>query len=325
MTSPQFIVTGGAGFIGSNIVEELNRRGYKNILVVDNLDDPRKKQNLEGLQYAEYLDKTDFRQRFLSDSIPAPATVFHLGACSSTTETNEPYIMDNNFLYTRQLCEWCLRHNTRFIYASSAATYGDGNQGYSDSHDNAHTLQPLNLYGRSKQLFDLWALENSKLNRIAGVKFFNVYGPREDHKDDMRSVVNKAFAQILATGRMKLFKSHHPKYRDGEQLRDFVYVKDAARMTLFLHDHPEVSGLYNCGTGKARSWLDLARAVFAAMARTPAIDFVDMPIEIRDKYQYYTQADMTKLLQAGYTTPFASLEEGVTEYVKTFLAPRHRT
>jgi ADP-L-glycero-D-manno-heptose 6-epimerase len=316
----QFIVTGGAGFIGSNIVAALNQRGHYDILVVDRLNAPGKEANLRRIRYAQYLDKDEFRQAFRSGRVDPVQTVFHLGACSSTTETNEAYLRDNNFGYTRELCEWSHANGARFIYASSAATYGDGTLGYSDDDALTPRLQPLNLYGHSKQAFDLWALETGAIRRVAGLKYFNVYGPGEDHKGEMRSVVHKAYFQILKTGSLPLFRSHRPEYRDGEQERDFVYVRDAVAVTLFLHDHPDVSGLFNCGTGRARTWLDLGRAVFAAMERPTNIHFVDMPESIRDKYQYHTQADMTKLRRAGYSPAFTSIEDGVRDYVTRHLA-----
>jgi ADP-L-glycero-D-manno-heptose 6-epimerase len=325
MKDRQFIVTGGAGFIGSNLVASLNARGATDIVVVDTLNHPEKERNLAGLAYREFVTKQTFRERFLGDRQSRVDTVFHLGACSSTTEQDAAYLDDNNVCYTRQLCEWCLAHKTRFVYASSAATYGQGELGYSDDHALIPALQPLNLYGLSKQTFDLWALETGALERIAGIKYFNVYGPRENHKGAMRSVVNKAYRQILDTGELQLFRSHRPDFRDGEQLRDFVYVRDAVAVTLFMHDHPDVAGIFNCGTGEARSWLDLGRAVFAAMDRDPRIAFVDMPASIREKYQYYTRADIAKLRRAGFDAPLLSIEAGADDYVRNHLAlaPAH--
>ena len=243
-----------------------------------------------------------------------------MGACSSTTEQDATFLADNNYRYTRDLCEWCLRNNTRFIYASSGATYGNGSNGYSDLDDATIALRPLNMYGYSKHMFDLWALKNEVLETIVGLKFFNVYGPREDHKGDMRSVVNKAYGQILESGEVKLFKSYNAAYKDGEQVRDFVYVKDAVDVCLYFMDKPRASGLFNVGTGKARTWLDLVNAVFAAMGKPPKVQFIDMPETLRAKYQYHTQADVAKLQRAGYTEPFTSLEDGVKDYVKTWLA-----
>ncbi len=235
---------------------------------------------------------------------------------------NEAYINDNNYRYTRELCEWSLRSGSRFVYASSAATYGDGSLGYSDSDEATPTLKPLNPYGRSKQMFDAWALETGALRRIAGLKYFNVYGPWEDHKGDMRSVVHKAYGQVKREGRITLFKSYRPEYRDGEQERDFVHVSDAVAVTLYFFDHPEACGLFNCGTGRARTWIDLANAVFAAAGLPPRIEFIEMPETIRDKYQYHTCADLAKLRAAGYRAPFLSIEEGVRRYVGEYLAKR---
>ena len=316
----RLIVTGGAGFIGSNLVQALNTRGCENITIVDQLGDPVQRRNLERLRFADYLDKAEFRDLLRADRAPKAQCVFHLGACSSTTETNAAYLRDNNYLYTRELCEWALRTGVRMVYASSAATYGDGARGYSDEDAVTPTLAPLNLYGQSKQKFDLWALETGAIRRIAGIKYFNVYGPGEDHKGEMRSLVNKAYGQILRTGELALFKSYVPEYRDGEQERDFIYVSDAVAVTLFFYDHPEVAGLFNCGTGAARTWLDLAGALFAAMDLPARIRFIEMPASIRDKYQYHTRAAMAKLRRAGYPAPFLSIEEGVRRYVREYLA-----
>ena len=320
--SSRFVVTGGAGFIGSIIVAALNERGDERILIVDELGQDEKWKNLVGLRYEDYIDKDDFRAMLQYDRLADVDAVFHMGACSSTTEKNAGFLADNNYRYTRELCEWCLQHEVRFIYASSAATYGDGALGYSDADEVTPTLRPLNMYGYSKQMFDLWALRRGLLDRIAGLKYFNVYGPREDHKADMRSVINKAYEQILQTGEVKLFKSYRPEYGDGEQVRDFVFVRDAVDVTLFFHDHRDVSGLFNCGTGVARTWNDLVRAVFAALGREPKITYIDMPEALRAKYQYQTQADITKLREAGYDRAVTKLEDGVREYVKNHLALR---
>lgn len=323
--SKRFIVTGGAGFIGSNLVNALNERGHDDIIIVDHLSTPKKKWNLDRNQFRVYYDKTEFRSLLQSNQVPDVDGVFHLGACSSTTETNEVYLTDNNFHYTRDLCEWSIRKGARFVYASSAATYGDGEKGYSDSDAITPTLVPLNLYGRSKQQFDLWALNTGAIRSIAGLKYFNVYGPWEDHKGDMRSLVNKSYDQVIRDKKIILFRSHKSDYQDGEQNRDFIYVSDAVAVTLFLYDHPEVSGLFNCGTGQARTWVDLANALFDATGISPHIEFVDMPESIRDKYQYHTQADMSKLIHAGYGNPFLSIEEGVRRYVQDYLSHRKLT
>ena len=319
--SIKYIVTGAAGFIGSNLVEALNQRGETDILAVDRLGQGEKWRNLRSLRFEDYWDKDQLRSAVRADAdIPGVRAVFHLGACSATTERDADYLADNNYRYTRDLCEWCLRRGIRFVYASSAATYGDGELGYDDSDEVTPRLRPLNMYGYSKQAFDLWALKNGLFKLIAGLKYFNVYGPREDHKGDMRSVVHKAYGQIQRTGRVQLFRSHRPDYQDGEQKRDFVYVRDVVDLTLHLGENRTISGLYNCGTGQPRTWVDLARAVFAALGREPAIDFVDMPEGLRAKYQYYTSSDPRKLREAGYDHPFTPLEEGVADYVNRWLA-----
>lgn len=309
------IVTGGAGFIGSHLIAALNARGITDLLVVDDLGHGEKWRNLNGLEFADVMGIDDFRYAIRHDAIRSVDAVFHMGACSSTTETNADYLLDNNYRYARELCDWCLEHDARMIYASSAATYGDGAVGWSDDLELLPDLRPLNMYGYSKHVFDLWALRQGRFDRIAGLKYFNVYGPNEAHKGDMRSVVHKAWGEIRATGRLRLFRSHRPDFADGEQLRDFVYVRDAVAVTLFFADHPDVSGLFNCGTGRARTWNDLARAVFRAMGREPNIEYVDMPAAIRPNYQYRTEADLQRLRAAGYSAEFTSLEDGVAEYV----------
>lgn len=319
-TSTRFIVTGGAGFIGSNLALALNARGHHDIILVDSADSPGKQRNIDALRYREIMDKSHFREAFLAGDIPAVDTVFHIGACSSTTETDANYLEDNNTLYTRQLCEWSMENNARFIYASSAATYGDGSLGYSDDDAMTPKFKPLNLYGKSKQDFDMWALQDGLLSTIVGLKYFNVFGPGEDHKGEMRSMVNKAYSQVVDTGEIRLFKSYRPDYGDGAQERDFVYVNDAVRVTLFFHDHPEVSGLYNCGSGLARTWLELAGAVFKAIEREPNIHMIEMPESIRNHYQYHTEADMAKLHRAGYDQPFIPLEQAIDNYVRNFLS-----
>lgn len=318
---PAIIVTGGAGFIGRNLVEALNQRGEDNVYIVDSLGHDEKWRNLAGLVFEDVWGINDFRQRVREDTLPKVATIFHLGACSATDEADADYLLDNNYRTTRELCEWSLKKGTRFIYASSAATYGDGEHGYNDADEITPKLRPLNMYGYSKHMFDLWALRTGRLDSIAGIKYFNVFGPGEDHKAHMRSVINKAVSQIVETGQVQLFRSHRPDYADGEQLRDFVYVKDAVAQTLFYHDRPDVSGLFNCGTGQARSWRDLANAVFAALGREPKIEFIDIPATIREKYQYYTQADTAKTRASGYTRTAYTLEDAVRDYVQNYLAP----
>ena len=317
--SEPIIVTGGAGFIGRNIVAALNARGRDDIIIVDNLGKSEKWKNLVGLRYEDYRDKDLFLTDVLCNTLPRAEAVFHMGACTSTTEKDAGYLAENNYRCTRSLCEWCLENGARFIYASSAATYGDGSLGYSDDDAVTPTLRPLNMYGYSKQMFDLWALKRRLFDRIVGMKYFNVYGPCEDHKGDMRSVVHKAHDQIRKTGEVQLFKSYKPEYKDGEQMRDFSYVKDAVNVTLHFFDNRDVSGLFNCGTGRARTWIALVTAVFAAMGKEPNIRFIEMPEHLREKYQYHTQADMTKLRSAGYAAAFTSLVEGVRDYVQNYL------
>lgn len=314
------IVTGAAGFIGRNTVAALNARGATELLLVDQLGRDEKWRNLRGLEFEDLLSPAAFMALVEAGRAPVPEAVIHLGACSATTERDADYLLENNTHYTRRLCEWALRHGARFVYASSAATYGDGAQGYDDDPARLPELRPLNMYGHSKHLFDLWARKHGLFDRIAGLKYFNVYGPYEDYKVDMRSLVHKAYGQILARGWIELFESDRPDYAHGEQKRDFIFVRDAVEVTLFLAEHREVGGVFNCGTGQARTWLDLARALFAAMGRAPDIRFIPLPPALRGKYQYFTQAEMGRLRQAGYAAPFTSLEDGVRDYVRSHLA-----
>ncbi len=318
------IVTGAAGFIGRNIVAELNRRGERNLILVDELGKDEKWKNLVGLQYEDILSPEELMGALEDGEFAHARSVIHMGACSATTEKDADYLLRNNYRYTRALCTWCLEHDVRFVYASSAATYGDGSQGYDDSDALTPALRPLNMYGYSKHMFDLWALEQGLFERIVGLKYFNVFGPYEDHKGDMRSVVSKSYEQIRDNGAVKLFKSHRPQYRDGEQMRDFIYVKDAVDVTLHFALQPADApgGLLNCGTGIARTWVDLVTAVFSAMGREPHIEFIDMPEHLQGKYQYFTQSETAKLRAAGYTKPFHSLEDGVREYIIDYYLPR---
>ena len=314
------IVTGGAGFIGSAIIAALNGRGIDDILVVDALGPNEKWKNLRNLSFADYVEKDDFLEMVLAGKLVTPIeAVLHLGACSSTTETDASFLLKNNYEYSKLLAQWAADGGIRFSYASSAATYGDGSAGFSDDEEKIDTLKPLNMYGYSKQLFDLWARRTKLFEKIVGLKYFNVFGPNEYHKGDMRSFVIKAFEQINARGKVRLFKSHRSEYKDGEQMRDFIYVKDAADMTLFFLDEPEVGGLFNIGTGTARTWNDLVRAVFAAMGKEPDIEYIDMPEEIARHYQYFTQADITKLCNAGYEKQMTSLEDAIKDYVPNYL------
>ncbi|MBN1585988.1 MAG: ADP-glyceromanno-heptose 6-epimerase [Candidatus Omnitrophica bacterium] len=315
------IVTGGAGFIGSAMVWQLNEMGYKDLLVVDNLGSaPGKKKNLEGLKYSDYLHKDEFLKRVeKGKALKGVEGIFHMGACSSTTERDLEYLRHNNFEYTRVLAEKCLAGNVRFIYASSAATYGNGEQGYADSDELIPKLKPLNPYGQSKQDFDLWALENKVQNKMVGLKFFNVFGPNEYHKNDMRSMVHKGWGQVKKTKKLGLFKSYKPEYKDGGQLRDFVYVKDTLKVMQFFWEHPELGGIYNVGTGKAQSWNDLAAALFGALEIPLKIEYIPMPESIRNQYQYYTEADLRKLRSVGCDIEFLPLSDAVADYVKNYL------
>lgn len=313
------IVTGGAGFIGSAIVWRLNSLNIDDIIIVDSLGTDEKWKNLTGLNYKDFIHKDDFINIIESSSLDTPTAIIHMGANSSTTEKDADHLLKNNFEYSKKLAEYCIKNDVRFIYASSAATYGDGSLGFDDHEADIHLLRPLNMYGYSKQMFDYWALKRGILNKIAGLKYFNVYGPNEYHKGDMRSVVHKAFEQIFETGKARLFKSANPKYKDGEQMRDFIYVKDAVDMTLFFLDHPDKNGLFNIGSGKAETWNTLVTALFKAMDKEVNIEYIDMPQHLVEKYQYFTEAKMEKIKKAGYSKPLLSLEEGVTDYVKNNL------
>jgi ADP-L-glycero-D-manno-heptose 6-epimerase len=318
------VVTGGAGFIGSAIVHQLNTHQRRDVLVVDDVDHPEKQKNLAALEYRELVGKDRFLASVHSGELPELEAVIHMGACSSTTETDEAFLTKNNFEYTRDLASYSLERGIRFIYASSAATYGDGSEGYADDESNLESLKPLNLYGESKHRFDLWARENGVLSDIVGLKYFNVYGPNEYHKGDMQSLVRKGFFQARDTRMIRLFKSYKPEYADGGQERDFLYVKDAVAMTLFFLERNEIGGLYNVGSGTARNWNDLAGAVFGAMGMKPRIEYIEMPESIRNQYQYHTRAPMEKMRQAGYEAPLISLEDGVGDYVQNYLIPGTR-
>jgi ADP-L-glycero-D-manno-heptose 6-epimerase len=313
------VVTGAAGFIGRNIVAELNRRGTSDLVLVDNLGETEKWKNLVGLRYEDIISPEDLWEWLALRGQGHVKAIVHMGACSSTTETDAEFLIRNNYRYTRRLCEWALANTCRFVYASSAATYGDGSSGFSDEDQVTEQLAPLNMYGYSKHVFDLWALRNGLFDRIVGLKYFNVFGPHEDHKGDMRSVVSKAYDEILRTGQLSLFKSYREGIADGEQRRDFIFVADAVDVTLYFLGDGTASGLLNCGTGVARTWLDLGRAVFASLGRVPDIEFVPMPAQLREKYQYFTQADTAKLRAAGYAGRFHTLEEGVDDYVRGYL------
>lgn len=314
------VVTGGAGFIGSAIVWALNSRGYNKILIVDLLDKSKKWENLTNLEFSDSINKDEFIEKLqqgeFSDKIEA---VIHMGAESSTTVYDINYLTRNNYEYTKKLAMWCIKNDKRFVYASSAATYGDGIRGFSDEHFQLENLKPLNPYAHSKHSFDLWAYKQGLLEKIAGLKFFNCFGPNEYHKGKMRSMVLQAFEQIKQNGSVRLFKSLKSRYKDGEQLRDFVYIKDAVDMTLFIFENQKANGIFNIGTGKAQSFNELARAVFDAMGKDADMEYIDMPDSIKDKYQYFTQASMAKLIKAGYKKKIHTLRESVSDYVRNYL------
>lgn len=315
-----YIVTGGAGFIGSALVWRLNEAGIDDILIVDNLASSEKWHNLVNRTYHDYVQRDTFRAMIWKGQAPKNVeAVIHLGACSSTTERNIEFLMENNFHYTQEICRYALEKGARFITASSAATYGDGSHGFSDSLENTLKLRPLNAYGYSKHLFDLWAYREKMLDKITCVKFFNVYGPNEYHKGDMKSVVCKAFSEIKETDALHLFKSDRPEYPHGGQMRDFVYVKDCVNVLYWLLEHPEATGILNVGSGKARTWNDLASAIYTAMGYPLDIIYVAMPQNLKGRYQYFTEADMSWLDRLRCNLTFHSLEDGVNDYVQNYL------
>jgi ADP-L-glycero-D-manno-heptose 6-epimerase len=315
------VITGGSGFIGSALVWRLNHKSVTDILVVDHLDESEKWKNLVPLRFNDYLDRQEFITRLergdFGNSLEA---VLHMGACSSTTEKNADFLLENNYRYTLRIAQWHESHpSCRFIYASSAATYGDGSRGYADNEEELHSLRPLNMYGYSKHLFDCFARRKGRLKQIVGLKYFNVFGPNEYHKGDMRSVVSKAYPEVRDKGTMRLFKSYRKEYADGGQKRDFIYIKDAVEMTLFFLDKASVNGLFNIGSGTARTWNDIARSLFAAAGKKGTIDYIPMPENIREKYQYFTCADLTKLRNAGCGHQCMPLENAVADYVNNYL------
>ena len=322
----KILVTGGAGFIGSALIWGLNRLGLQNILVCDQLGADDKWRNLAPLQFDDYISSEKLIEYVVDDNpaLKEIEWVFHLGACSATTELDAGYLMENNYRYTKVLCGWAVARNARFVYASSAATYGDGANGMMDDEAKIELLRPLNAYGYSKQIFDQHAKRRALLSKIVGLKYFNVFGPNEWHKGDMRSLVIKAYEQVLETGKIHLFKSYKPMFKDGEQKRDFLYVKDAVDMTIHLAVNRGANGLFNLGSGEARTWLDLANAVFAALSKPAQIEFIEMPEVIRNKYQYFTRADIEKLKATGYQGPRFTLERAVADYIQNYLVPdRH--
>lgn len=313
------VITGAAGFIGSCLVGNLNNEGYTDLILVDDFSHAEKEKNLEGKKFSQKIERTIF-QNWLRENHRFVQFIFHIGARTDTTEFDKTIFDELNLNYTKEIWKTCVEFGLPLVYASSAATYGNGEHGYNDDHSIIDKLVPLNAYGDSKNDFDKWAIAQEKKPCFwVGLKFFNVYGPNEFHKGRMASVIFHAFNQISKNGEMKLFRSHHPNFKDGEQLRDFVYVKDVTSVCLFLMNNRKDSGIYNLGSGTARTFLDLVKNTFQAMKKPEKIKFIDTPIDIRDKYQYFTEANMNKLISIGYTNPFTTLEEGVKDYVENYL------
>lgn len=318
------IITGAEGFIGSCLVAALNQAGYNDLVLVDDFGMPVREDNLTGKSFTAKVNRKDLAN-WLDENHRLVQFIFHIGARTDTTETDVAVLNELNLDYTKMLWQKCVAYGLPLVYASSAATYGGGEHGYDDDETKLDLLQPLNLYGHSKNDFDKWAIAQDKKPYFwAGLKFFNVYGPNEYHKGRMASVVLHAFNQIQQTGEVKLFKSHNPNYTDGGQLRDFVYVKDVTDVCMFLMNHRKNNGIYNLGSGKARTFKNLVEAIFVALDKTPYITYIDTPIDIRDKYQYFTEANMDKLKSIGYTQNFTNIEEGVSDYVKNYLVPNKR-
>lgn len=315
-----YIMTGGAGFIGSAMLAKLNAEGIFDIMVVDDMGSGETWKNLSGKRIADYVQKDDFLQMMADKKMPERIeAIIHLGACSATTERNVEYLMKNNYYYSKEVTEYAVKKAIRLIYASSGATYGDGEFGFTDEDSRFKTLRPTNPYGYSKHLHDIYVLHNKHNIKVAGLKFFNVYGPNEYHKGDMASVVYKAYHQAKQTGKIKLFRSYHRDFQDGEQKRDFVYVKDCCNVMWWLLKNPRTNGIYNLGSGQARSWNDLARAVFAALDKPAMVEYIDMPDQLQGQYQYFTQAEMGKLRDTKCPLPSTSLEDGVRDYICNYL------
>jgi len=311
----RIVVTGGAGFIGSCLIWKLNSKNFADIIVVDHLDESEKWKNLVGKSIEDYMEKDKFPDYLEAGKLKgALDLIVHFGACTSTMETDAAYLLENNYLYSKRIAKWAIAHRIPFLYASSAATYGSGEFGYSDRDENSLRLKPLSLYGYSKQLFDLWVIKHRLSDKLTGFKFFNVYGPNEYHKGEMKSVIAKRFETVLKEKKMQLFRSCRKDFADGEQKRDFIYVKDAVDIVWYFIEHIDIKGIFNVGTGNARSWNEVANALFSVLNIKPNIEYIEMPQELQEKYQYFTQADPAKLNNAGCIHRFLSLEEAVKDY-----------
>ncbi|MDR2812294.1 MAG: ADP-glyceromanno-heptose 6-epimerase [Puniceicoccales bacterium] len=328
LSEGKILVTGGAGLIGSAVVWALNRLNLEDIIICDRLSSDDRYKNLIPIRFRDYVDADDLFTYLRGSEGINLRTIFHLGACANTAETDGRFLMKNNFEFTKNLAQYAMERDIRFVYASSAATYGDGQRGMEDDEVHLEVLRPLNMYAYSKQLFDLYA--HSRGMALYGMKYFNVFGPNENHKGPMISMVARAYHQIRVTGKVQLFKSYHPRYADGYQERDFLYVKDAADMTIFLGNIPEkigdrkTAGIYNMGSGGASTWIDLVKPIFEILDRPCCIEFIEMPENLREKYQYYTYADIQKLRAVGYDRPLTPLREAVTDYVTNYLIPGKR-
>ena len=315
-----YIVTGGAGLIGSSFIWRLNQAGIDNIIVVDHLGLSEKWKNLRALKFADYFEKDVFLDQVKNgvfDHIEIKGIIL-LGACSATTERDASYLVENNFNYSKAMCNFALARGIRFIYASSCATYGDGSQGYLDDESQLEKLRPMNMYGYSKHMFDLWLKRKGLLSQVTGLKFSNIYGPNELHKGEMRSVVCRAFEQISSERTMRLFKSYNPEYPDGGQMRDFLYVKDAVEMMFFLLNRADATGIYNIGSGRAETWNALTDAAFEAFEIEPKIQYIEMPEYLRDRYQYYTKAEIGKLRKLGFSKEITPLRDAVIDYIRNY-------
>lgn len=313
------VITGGMGFIGSGVVWEMNNHGIDNILIVDSKSANSSWKNLVNLRFADIMDKNTFIRKIEENKFENSIEgIIHMGACTDTTESNVDYLLENNFQYTKNLAVWAINKGCRFVYASSAATYGNSPD-FSDDEEKLSFLKPLNIYGYSKHLFDIWAYRNNLLKQIAGIKFFNVFGPNEYHKGEMRSVIHKKFCEIMETGKARLFKSYNQQYKNGEQKRDFIYIKDSVKMVLFIYNSRLINGIFNVGTGKSRSFNEVVKTIFRILGKPENIEYIDMPENIKNAYQYFTQADITKIRNAGYKEKFFSLEESIKDYIKNYL------